>query len=310
MKNILKSLAALFCAGLLITSCSDDNFSDTREALQSVIREAEMLIAQTQEGIKKGDIAPGSKATLQTRIDQAYHIMDNTSWEDGYTNASKLLKDAIAAFKANIVKEGIPHFGLGSKMNLGASADWALESMFTIEMKVRFSEFASGDQCIIANESGAGGFMIRNNGNQIQFYIYDSKINNWNGGGCCTIEKDTWYHITASYKENDKMKFYLDGVEKSSVNCGKLAVSSSDLQLGTSPFYNNRYMRGDIQHVSIWSEVRTADQVIADAACNFSGTEPGLKAYWPLDLNIGTELTDKTGNHIAKLIDVTWRDVN
>ena len=30
--------------------------------------------------------------------------MNNTSREEGYTNAAKLLEEAIAAFKANVVK--------------------------------------------------------------------------------------------------------------------------------------------------------------------------------------------------------------
>lgn len=234
--------------------------------------------------------------------------MNNTSREEGYTNAAKLLEEAIAAFKANVVKPGIAHFGLGSKMNLGASSDWGLEDAFTVEMRVRFSEFASGDQCIISNESGTGGFMVRNNGNQLQFYIYDADANNWNGGGCCTIELDTWYHIAATYKAGGKMVFYLDGAQKSSVNCGTLAASASDLQLGTSPYYSDRYMRGDIQNVSIWEDARTADEVASDVKCSFTGTEEGLMAYWPLTLNVGTEITDETGSHVAVMTDITWLD--
>lgn len=310
MKTILKTLTMFFCAAMLLTSCSEDEFSDSRQKLVETIQKAETLMASSAEGTNKGDIAPGSKKTLKTRIDQAYHIMNNTSMDNGYTNACTLLEEAMTTFKANIVKEGIPRFGLGSKMNLGPAANWEIDDAFTIEMKVRFSEFVSGDQCIIASEAGASGFMIRNNGNQIQFYIYDAKINNWNGGGCCTVDLNKWYHISATYQEDGKMLFYLDGVQKSSVNCGKIAASASDLQLGTSPHYNNRYMRGDIQYVSIWSDVRTASEIASDLACNFTGTEEGLMAFWPLDLNIGTELTDKTGNHVAKLVDVTWNDVN
>ena len=115
--------------------------------------------------------------------------------------------------------------------------------------------------------------------------------------------------VAATYQAGGKMVFYLDGVQVSSVNCGTLAASASDLQLGTSPYYSNRYMRGDIQQVSIWDDVRTAAEVAADVACDFDGTEEGLMAYWPLTLNVGTEITDQTGNHVASLVDVTWLDV-
>ena len=40
---------------------------------------------------------------------------------EAYTNALKILDDAIVAFYANTVKAGVPLFGLGSKMNLGYS---------------------------------------------------------------------------------------------------------------------------------------------------------------------------------------------
>lgn len=310
MKTIINILAGIVCCtGMLLASCTDEKISDSKQSLMDLIREAETLIVEIEEGTNEGDIAPGSKKVLQTRIDQAYYIMNNTSRDEGYVNARELLEEAIAAFNANIVKAGVPHFGLGSKMNLGASADWGLEDAFTVEMKVRYSEFASGDQSIISNEAGAAGFMVRNNSNQLQFYIYDADINNWNGGGCCTIELNKWYHIAATYQAGGKMVFYLDGVQVSSVNCGTLAASASDLQLGTSPYYSNRYMRGDIQQVSIWNDVRTAAEVAADVACDFDGTEEGLMAYWPLTLNVGTEITDQTGNHVASLVDVTWLDV-
>lgn len=309
MKTIVKIWMLLVCCtGLLLASCNDDEISDAKQALISLIREAETLILETEEGTNEGDIAPGSKKILQARIDQAYYIMNNTDRDEGYVNAGKQLEEAMAAFNANIVKAGIPRFGLGSKMNLGASADWGLEDAFTVEMKVRYTEFASGDQSIISNESGAGGFMVRNNGSQLQFYIYDADINNWNGGGCCTIELNKWYHIAATYQAGGKMVFYLDGEQVSSVNCGTLATSASDLQLGTSPYYTDRYMRGDIQYVSIWEDARTASEVAADTACDFDGTEEGLMAYWPLTLNVGTDITDQTGNHVAAMTDITWMD--
>ena len=67
-------------------------------------------------------------------------------------------------------------------------------------------------------------------------------------------------------------------------------------------------MRGDIQNVSIWEDARTADEVAADVECSFTGTEEGLTAYWPLTLNVGSEITDMTGRHVAKMTDVKWTD--
>lgn len=295
-------------AGIVSVSCTEEgSMSDAQSALIELIKSAENLIATTEEGVELGNIAPGSKKSLQTYIDQAYFIMDNTDNEEAYVNAAELLQAAIDAFNGNIVKAGIPHFDLGSRLNLGPASQWGLEDAFTIEMNVRFSEFASGDQNVISCESGNSGCMIRNNGNQLQFYINNG---GWAGGGVYTMELDTWYHIAATYESGKEMKFYVDGELVSTVqNCGTMLASPSDLQAGTAPSYNDRYLRGDIQDLSIWEDARTADEVRSDVACGFTGAEDGLMAYWALDVNSGTSITDITGRHVAELSDVTWLDV-
>lgn len=118
-------------------------------------------------------------------------------------------------------------------MNLGPAGDWDLTEELTWEMKIRFDEFAAGDQNVISCEQGKGAIMIRNNGANLQFYVNDGS---WKGGTCCTIELNKWYHITATYKANDKMHFYLDGRLVKSFACGKAIVEPTcNLQLGTAP---------------------------------------------------------------------------
>lgn len=46
----------------------------------------------------------------------------------------------------------------------------------------------------------------------------------------------------------------------------------------------------------------------SDVECSFTGTEEGLTAYWPLTLNVGTEITDETGSYVAAMTDVAWLD--
>ena len=221
MKTILKKFAAFLCAALVLCACSDDDYSEAHQTLMALIRQAESLVEESTEGIEEGDTAPGSKKALQARIDQAYYIMHNTSRDEGYRNACKQLEEAIKAFRENIVKAGIPYFNAGSKMNLGPAGDWDLTEELTWEMKIRFDEFAAGDQNVISCEQGKGAIMIRNNGANLQFYVNDGS---WKGGTCCTIELNKWYHITATYKANDKMHFYLDGRLVKSFACGKAIV--------------------------------------------------------------------------------------
>ena len=179
MKTILKKFATFLCAALVLCACSDDDYSEAHQSLMALIRQAESLVEESTEGIEEGDTAPGSKKALQARIDQAYYIMNNTSRDEGYRNACKQLEEAIKAFRENIVKAGIPYFNAGSKMNLGPAGDWDLTEELTWEMKIRFDEFAAGDQNVISCEQGKGAIMIRNNGANLQFYVNDGS---WKGG--------------------------------------------------------------------------------------------------------------------------------
>lgn len=305
MKNILRKIATLLCAAVLLGSCSEETVSAGREALMAVVRQAEALVAEAVEGIDEGNIAPGSKAALQARIDQAYFIMENTESEEAYENAAGLLKNAIEAFNANIVKAGVPYFNEGSKMNLGPVGDWDMGEEFTIECRVRFDEFASGDQNVISCEGGSGGFMLRNNGASLQFYIGDG---GWQGVSFSPMKLDTWYHVAVMYKAGSHIEMFVDGASVGRANCASLKYTPSiNLQAGTAPSYASRYMRGNIQHLAIWSDVRTASEVVGDMQ-GISASAEGLKAYWPLTLNRGTEIADETGAHTASFLNVAWND--
>ena len=147
---------------------------------------------------------------------------------------------------------------------------------------------------------------LRSSGNVIQFYINDG---NWTGCQTSSLELNRWYHVAATYQKGGGIALYLDGKKVGSSSCGTLQVTpNADLQAGTAPSYSDRYMRGYIQDLSLWKDVRTAEEVAADINCDFSGTEDGLNAYWPLNLNLGTSITDKTGNHTVNLVDVVWEN--
>lgn len=299
-----KKYIVLFTLLLLLGGCSDDD-SLAKNDLQHAIQEAETVLAESEEGLKEGDYAPGSKSELQTSIDWAYFILGNSCSDEAYSNAVSTLKSSVDIFYANIVKAGIPYFSLGAKMNLGPCGDWNLDAGFTFECRVNYTEFASGVQNIISCEGGSGGWMLRASGSVVQFYINDA--GGWNGCVTPELELNRWYHIAVSYKPGGEIVLYLDGKKVGSSPCTILSFTpTTDLQIGTSPSYADRYMRGYIQDVSLWQDVRTEQEVVADTHCDFSGTEEGLNAYWPLNLNLGAEIKDVTDNHVAVMTNLTW----
>ena len=211
-------------------------------------------------------------------------------------------------FPTDLPPLAVPRFDYGSKMDLGGMAEWDLIESFTVEVRVRYTELASGDQCIISCEAGRGqGFMLRGSGSKVQFYIGDG---GWSGGlNWGPLETDRWYDLAVTYAPG-RVEMYVDG-ERVAEGIVKTMQIGTTLQLGTSPTYSNRYMRGDIQHVSIWKQVKTADEIKADveAGYGFTGDEEGLKAYWPLTQNWGSPLPDQTGQREAVLTGITWNEV-
>lgn len=304
MKRFLNLVLIITTICLCGVSCDDKDETQARMDFVAIIQKAEKIVAETEEGVNKGDIAPGAKKNLQAWINWAYFILDNSNTDEAYTNAGNVLDEAIVAFYKDVVKEGFPLFDVGSKMNLGIAGSWNQEESFTVECNVYYTKLENGDQNIISCEGWNGGWMLRNSGSVVQFYINDG---GWAGCQTPALETNKWYHIAATYKASTGLVLYLDGVEVGRSGCGRLKVDAGvNLQVGTAPSYDDRYMRGYVQHLSLWSDVRSADEVVADMACDFDGGEEGLDAYWPLTLNVGVEVTDKTGKRVAQLSEISW----
>ena len=97
-------------------------------------------------------------------------------------------------------------------------------------------------------------YTSRSSGNVIQFYINDG---NWTGCQTSSLEWNRWYHVAATYQKCGGIALYLDGKKVGSSSCGTLQVTpNADLQAGTAPSYSDRYMRGYIQDLSLWKDVR------------------------------------------------------
>lgn len=219
-----------------------------------------------------------------------------------------LALDPVTTVFPDQMQESIPLFGPGSRMNLGPVHDWDMLEEFTVECMVRYNELAGGDQCIFSTEYGAGGFQLRNSGPNIQWYISDNAWG-WNLGGQRSIVTGRWYHLAAVFKANDHIALYIDGERVGWNACNGISQGANiDLCFGSPITYSGRCMRGNIQHISIWANARSDEQVVADMAFDFSTDDPDLKAYWPLKYNYGDELPDMTGRHVAYFTGVRWED--
>ncbi len=208
------------------------------------------------------------------------------------------------------IKESIPRFTAGSIMNMGNVSEWDMMNSFSLELRVRFTDLPGGDQCIVSCERGGpdSGFMLRTSGTNLQFYV---GAWGWQGVGIGGLQTGVWYDIAISYVAYNRIRLYLNGELRAEGGVGPMVNSNMPIHAGSSPYYTSRVLRGDLQHLSIWAQEKTPEEIKADyeQGYGFDGSESGLKAYWPLTVNYGNELPDVTGQHVAKFTNVVWNEV-
>ena len=111
------------------------------------------------------------------------------------------------------------------------------------------------------------------------------------------LRKDEWVHVAFTFDETtDTVKCYLNGALVSTVdNCTfNPVIPAQALKVGgdyrgtgsktLDGSYNNQYFKGEIANISIWSSVRTDEQIEADVTSLKTGTVntsgDGLLSAW------------------------------
>lgn len=304
---------------VMIAACSkEDGPSALKSALISAIQSAETLIAGTEEGIEPGMTAPGSKETLQARVDWAGFILQNSGTDTAFARARQTLEAAVEAFNNNKVKPGIPKFTNGSYFDLGKVQDLAPSlTAFTIECRVKLTDLNTDGTAnlgsFITADDGTRGILLRyTKAGRIEAYV---NAGGWFGAATGNVlQPGTWYHISFTFNGRD-IKVYVDGAEAAS-NTSATALTpvidpASPFHLGMSRNFqfsaaDRRTMHGNINEVRFWNVALSAAEVEEHKAEQLTGAEAGLVAYWPFDVNLGLTVEDKTGKFTAKGKDVNW----
>ncbi|MGF7079316.1 LamG domain-containing protein [Mucilaginibacter sp. UYCu711] len=305
---------------LSIAGCKKETASTAIGPLTATIQAASDLVNSAKEGVTLGQYAPGSKANLQAKIDWANFIKNNSGNDVAYLNAKKTLEDATASFKANTVKPGTPKFAINSFFELGSVDDLVPnKSNFTMELKVKLSDLLTDGTAklggfITIDDKSLGILFRYTNTGAIAAYIH-------NGGyigattPANTLTVDKWYHLTYTFN-GSVITIYVDGVKKATANISggpKPAniAAGSPVRLGMSR--NNiwtatdlRSMHGNLKDVRFWNYALTEVEVNTNMSKTLTGTETGLIAYWPFDLNLGNSVPSSVGKFTAVATNITW----
>lgn len=182
-----------------------------------------------------------------------------------------------------------------------------LTNTLTLEMKVRFND-VSGQQNLAAlfgesTDHGLIPYMSSGTFKTLVSDMADSSPTLTLDSGV-TVAADTWYHLAVTY-DGTTANYYVDGDLKAtgSISGLTLASQAQKLVLGGNPLADPRYnqgveVKGLIDEVRVWSDVRTAAEIRANKDQQLAGSEGNLEAYYRFDDDAtGTTIEDITSNN-------------
>ena len=302
------------------TACKKDTPSSAHQDLQYAIDEALGLIESGIEGTAQGQLAPGSKNQLQAQVDWATFIMNGSGNDDAYTNALTILNAAIDAYKNNTVKPGTPKFGVNAFFNLGSCDSLIPDKQnFTIEVKAKLTDLNTDGTAklgaFITIDDKAKGILLRyTNTGAVAAYVFTTAYIGATTAAN-TVVPGQWYHLTYTY-DGTTITIYVNGVKKATANVTgaprpTIIAAGSPTRLGMSrnSEWTATYLRsmhGNLKDVRFWNRALSEAEVNSYMDKTLTNAEPGLIAYWPFDLNLGTSVPAAVGNFTAVGTNISW----
>ena len=128
-----------------------------------------------------------------------------------------------------------------------------------------------------------------------------------------------WYHITFTIENSGGTKLYVDGVQQTNTHPNTVQLSRTGAPLywgGFGPYITHSWSDSTMKELAIWTIERTPSEVVADMTRVYTGSESGLKAYFPTNEGSGNTIQDinsvYTGNIVTTnttpnyIDDVMW----
>ena len=197
------------------------------------------------------------------------------------------------------------HYALsldGNKSHVEIATTGSLIGAFTVECWALSRNLAPGQHLVSSRVPKEHGFDMKFDGDKLHGDI-------GNGSAWLTIQadvpfkyaKDTWYHIAYVVMPN-RYAIYINGVIAASkvfdFSAPVLYDADHQLLVGAVNF-DSGCLNGLLADLRIWETARSQLQIRANMNRRLTGTEPGLRGYWPFDEGTGTTAADRTGHGLT-----------
>jgi len=106
----------------------------------------------------------------------------------------------------------------------------------------------------------------------------------------------TWYHVATTFNGTD-YKLYVNGeeVNNRTIGGGRVPYPTPVRYIGGARVSSGRFF-GKIDEVRMWDFARTQEEIQETMTDTLTGNEPGLVAYYPMDIH-NEYLLDRSGNN-------------
>lgn len=188
---------------------------------------------------------------------------------------------------------GLRFDGTNDRLSISDSPAFSIGDNFTVEAWIIAStwrpEAWQGSILTKDMQNPDSGFAFRAGKNGTLSFVM-SASQRWNEVQSSPfMNANQWYHVAAVVK-GDNMTLFINGEQVATApKSGNPTSNSQVVSIGESSGFPGRVFEGVIDEVRVWNTARTAQEIKDNQTTEFSGSEMGLVAYFPM--NEGSGLT-------------------
>lgn len=304
-------------AGALVSPVSNFNLTGTETVSVSINNYSTNPITGFPVSYKIGNNAPVTETvngtvppfgsytytftqTADLSAYQNYSIKTYTGLSGDVVATNDTLVKTVSNFAAG-TNFGVNFDGLDDKITIANAPALNPTTAITVEAWINAAAWKNSiaDGSILAKDinSPNRGYVLRcgNNGS-VEFMIADN--GSWKSAASpSTMLTNRWYHIAGVFDGSNVM-LYINGELIAYTPASTIDVSPTDIYIGEDPTWSGRTFNGTVDEVRIWNIARSQNDIQTNMTTSFTGTEPGLVAYYKMDEGLGSPtVNDATTNN-------------